>query len=78
MESLPIEFPLPIDPLTAAVVVLSALGALICLRVLAIHRQRYIEPHDLAREAHRLRAEYQRKLERARAGHNPDDEEIVV
>ena len=47
--------------------VLVALGALVvvvCLRLLAMERERQIETHDVAREANRIRREFQLERER--------------
>ena len=46
----------------AIVIGFAALGAFVVLRVIAVYREHEVERHDLAREARRLRAEYERKV----------------
>ena len=50
-----------LSPLSITVAALTTLGALVFLRVLATAREQLIDAHDLAREARRLRTEYDKR-----------------
>ena len=68
--------------LIVVTLLLSAIGGLAMLRVLAIYRHAQISPYELAREARRLRAEYEAQMASAgrpvQSQHDEDGNEVIV
>jgi len=65
--------------LIATVLILAGFASLSMLRILAIYRYSQIVPYDLAREARRLRAEYEARLRAAESnGSGGGDREVTI